>query len=129
MKKRHMGGHEISRQQWYWMPTTIFVLAILSIVLLVWVYQISERYRANSKFINAILDLRVRTATFHLWFEEAVVGGAKADLERALSDLDLATKLSGSPQISGGKERPIPRAQPEPEGGNAQRYGTHRHDG
>lgn len=93
MKKRHMGGHEISRP-WYWMPTTILVLGILSIALLVWAYQISERDHANSEFIHAILDLRVRTASFHLWFEEAVVGGTRADLERSLSDLDLTTKLS-----------------------------------
>jgi C4-dicarboxylate-specific signal transduction histidine kinase len=101
MKKRHMGSRETFRQ-WYRMPTAVCVLGILATVLLFWIYSIAEKQRQTFEHVDAIMDLQVKTATFHLWFEEAITEGREEDLATVFADFDEALSLSTA-LLSGGK--------------------------
>jgi signal transduction histidine kinase len=76
------------------MPATVFVLGLLSIALLVWNKQIKRRQVMNFAVANAVMDLRIKAATSHVWVEEAISGGGKKVEARALADLREATRLS-----------------------------------
>src|SRR6266511_6207396 len=56
--------------------------------------QVNQAQRKHFAFVNALMDLRIRVATAHLWLEEAIAGEAGADIDRAWSDLREATRLS-----------------------------------
>ncbi len=96
-----MGSREIFRQ-WYRTPTAVCVLGVLATVLLFWIYSIAEKQRQTFEHVDAIMDLQVKTATFHLWFEEAITEGREEDLATVFADIDEAIALS-SALFSGGK--------------------------
>lgn len=75
------------------MPAIVFIFGILSILLLLWVARVSERLQIDASLIDAITDVQVRTATYHLRLEETLAGIASADEQEALSSLDQAIKL------------------------------------
>ena len=110
MKKGYMGGNKISRR-WYWMPAAILILGILSIALLVGENRIRERHKNNYEFIHALHEARVRTALFHLWFEEAVSNGTRADIEASFNYLDVATNISAA-LVYGGGAKGVSAMQP-----------------
>src|SRR3989304_4160112 len=78
------------------MPAAVTALGLLSVAMLIWTDQISQRQRAHFAIANAIMDLRLAVATSRLWFEEALPGGTNAvvNMERAWSDFREATRLS-----------------------------------
>ncbi|HEY7746615.1 MAG TPA: hypothetical protein VIA07_09775, partial [Desulfuromonadales bacterium] len=77
-------------RQWYWMPTTVFLFGMLSILLLLSVERTSERLLIDEVLVDAIMDTQIRTATYHLRLEEALSGIPSADEKKALSALDQA---------------------------------------
>src|SRR5512147_753492 len=85
------------------MPTAVFFLGALSTVLLFWIYFMGERQRRDFEQVDDIMDIQVRTATFHLWFEEAITKGTKVDVERTFGDLDAAMKFSDA-LLTGGED-------------------------
>jgi signal transduction histidine kinase len=86
------------------MPTVVFVLGVLSTIMLVWVFAIAEKQRMTFEHVDAIMDLQVKTATFHLWFEEAISEGRFKDLEQTLADIDGAIELSAALRLGGKSE-------------------------
>lgn len=80
-------------RQWYWVPTTVFTIGMLSIFLLLWVAHISKKLLIDEVLVDAIMDAQIRTATYHLRLEEVLSGIASADEKEALSALDQAIKL------------------------------------
>ncbi len=90
--------------KWSWMPAMVFLIGILSIVLLLWVHRTSDRLDVNSYLIEAIMDIQIQTATYHLRLEEALYGyaSAKTDAKEALAALDQAINLI-EVTLNGGK--------------------------
>ncbi|HSB34939.1 MAG TPA: hypothetical protein VLG39_10825, partial [Nitrospirota bacterium] len=82
------------QKKWYWMPTAVFLLGALSTILLFWIYFMGERQLRDFEQVDDIMDVQVRTATFHLWFEEAITKGKRADVEKTFADLDAAMRFS-----------------------------------
>jgi C4-dicarboxylate-specific signal transduction histidine kinase len=82
------------QRKWYWMPTAVFFLGALSTVLLFWIYSMGERQRKDFEQVDDIMDIQVRTATFHLWFEEAITKGKNEDMAKTFADLDAAMRFS-----------------------------------
>jgi signal transduction histidine kinase len=78
--------------KWYWMPASVLLLGLLSVVLLVWTERIHEKQRIKNLTVDAIMDLQIYTATFHLWFEEALTGGSAQDMKEAWEDYSRAVK-------------------------------------
>jgi signal transduction histidine kinase len=76
------------------MPTTIFCIGMLSIVLLLWAGWISEKQRSIAGFVDTIMDVQIRTATSHLSLEEAIAGDTQVDVEKVTVDIDQAIKQS-----------------------------------
>ena len=79
--------------QWYWMPTTVFLIGLLSIILLMWADRVNGRLRVDSVIVDAIMDVQIHTATGHLWLEEAVARDIDVKKEDVTADLDQAIKL------------------------------------
>ncbi len=90
--KRISGQERLAR--WYWTPATIFLVGVLSMALLIWTDQVNQAQRTHFAFTNALMDLRIRVATSHLWLEEAIAGEGGDEIDRAWSDLREATRLS-----------------------------------
>ncbi|KAF0219146.1 MAG: PAS/PAC sensor signal transduction histidine [Geobacteraceae bacterium] len=88
--------------QWYWMPATVFLIGLLSIILLLWVNRISERLRIDSAIVDAIMDVQIHTATAHLWLEQAIGGDTEVDVEKVIAGLDQAINLVDV-TLNGGK--------------------------
>ncbi len=78
----------------YWMSSAVLILGIISSVLLFWVYRIAERQAMTFEQIDVIQDIHIRTASFHLWFEEAITKGAREEMEKTFANLNAAMQLS-----------------------------------
>ena len=98
--ERPSGGHPlrflsgtIKSWQWYCMPTTVFLIGLLSIILLLWADRINGRLRSDSRIVDAIMDVQIHTATGHLWLEESVNRDTDVTNEQVIADLDQAIKL------------------------------------
>jgi signal transduction histidine kinase len=91
-------------RRWFWMPTAVFVLGVVSTVMLFWVYHITEKQMQTFEHVDAIMDVQVKTATFHLWFEEAISEGRYEDMETTFSYIDDAISLSAAIRFGGESE-------------------------
>ncbi len=78
----------------YAMPASVLLLGILSIAMLLWTSALNNRQLANFALVDALEGLQTRTATAHLWLEEALVERQPADFDAARSDMAEAKKLS-----------------------------------
>ncbi len=90
--KEHMSGSGKS-WQWYRLSTTVLMLGALSIVLLLWVERVSNKLQMDENLSDAIMDIQIHTATYHLKLEEAINGVASVTLKDAYADLDQAANL------------------------------------
>lgn len=79
--------------QWYRTPTAILLFGMLSIVLLLWVERVSDKLQMDENLVDAIMDIQIHTATFHLHLEEALAGVASMTVKEAFTDLDQAAYL------------------------------------
>ncbi len=75
-------------------PAAVLILGLVATAMLFWVWRISERQKLNFEQVDAVMDMQIKTAVFHVWFEEAIVDGASDELKKLLPDLDDAMKLS-----------------------------------
>lgn len=86
-----------------WMPATVAILGLLSIAMLVWTDQISQRQRMHFALANTLTDLRINVASAYLSLEEAILRSeAGHDIESTWSQLREATRLS-EVLLSGGQ--------------------------
>lgn len=92
----------------YRIPAAVLVLGVLSTALLLWTLRINERQRTSFQHVDALMDIQVRTAAFHLWFEEAISEGAREDMKKALPDLETALELSQALLRGGTSEHGVP---------------------
>jgi len=79
--------------RWHWMPAAVLLLGMLSAALLVWTDRINERQRVNYLWLDAIMDVQIRTATFHLWLEQVIAGDTAVDMKEVWEDYDRAVML------------------------------------
>jgi C4-dicarboxylate-specific signal transduction histidine kinase len=86
------------------MPTAVFILGLISVVMIFWIHSIRERQRMAFEHVDDIMDIQVRAATFHLWFEEAITKGAREDMEKSFADLEQAIKFSDALLFGGEAE-------------------------
>lgn len=87
-----MSGSGKSRR-WNGLPTTVFLIGMLSIFLLLWVERINERMRDDADIVDAIMDVQIHTAIYHLWLEEALAGNVPVTVKDAMARLDQAVYL------------------------------------
>jgi C4-dicarboxylate-specific signal transduction histidine kinase len=92
------------------MPIAVLILAMASIAMLIWTNKIHERQRRNIALTSTVMDVRIKSATFHLWLEEALGGEPRVDVQRLLSDLDLVIGL-GETILNGGESEYGPLAK------------------
>ncbi len=76
------------------MTVPVLSIGILSIVLLLWVNRINQDQNENFIFADVVMDIRVRTATFHLWLEEILVGETAHDPMEVWADIEQAISLT-----------------------------------
>ena len=86
----------------HWMPITVFLIGIFSIVLLAWVNRINDQQRADFLFADALMDMQIHTATFHLWLEEIIAGDVNEDDKHFWNDIEEAERLADA-VINGGE--------------------------
>jgi C4-dicarboxylate-specific signal transduction histidine kinase len=96
-------GNHLCRQ-WYWMPTAVFLLGVISMVLLFGLRSITERQRMAFEQVDDIMDIEVRTTNFHLWFEETLTKGSIMDVRKTFEDLDKAIKFADALLFGGESE-------------------------
>jgi PAS domain S-box-containing protein len=103
-------------RRWYLMPVAILVLTILSISLLAWMLHIEKKERTSFTLSDALMDLQIHAATFHLRFEEAITKGSSADMEKAWHEMEQAIRLCGV-VLSGGQTEhgPVSKFLHDPE--------------
>ena len=87
-----MSGSGKSRP-WYGLPITVFLIGLLSIVLLLWVERVNERLSNDADIVDAIMDIQIHTALYHLRLEEGLSGVASINAKEASADLDQAIYL------------------------------------
>ncbi len=86
----------------YRAPAAVLVLGLFATLLLVWMIVIAERQWNVFEWADVAMDVRIRTALFHLWFEENITRGTQEQLGKTFSDLEDAIKLSDA-LVFGGK--------------------------
>ena len=99
------------------MPAAVLLLGMLSAALLVWTDRINERQRVNYLWLDAIMDVQIRTATFHLWFEQVLAGDTAVDIKEVWEDYDRAVMLVDALLNGGDTEHgliPEPLHEPGP---------------
>jgi signal transduction histidine kinase len=89
---------------WHGLPTTVFLIGILSIVLLLWVERVNERQSNYADIVDTIMDVQVHTAIYHLWLEEAIAGNVPVTVKEAMASLDQAIHLINLTLDVGGTE-------------------------
>ncbi|MGE5808395.1 MAG: sensor histidine kinase [Nitrospirota bacterium] len=85
--------HNLCRQ-WYWMPTGVVILAVLSSALLFGIRSIADRQRMAFEQVNDLMDIQVRTGNFHLWLQEALANGTSEDAAKTFEDLGAAMRFA-----------------------------------
>jgi PAS domain S-box-containing protein len=88
--------------RWYLAPAAIFVLGMLSLAMLLWIYSLEGNMRMDINISNALNESRIKTATFHLWLEQAVAGDDTANLWTAQAELEQAAGLIAA-MLEGGQ--------------------------
>ena len=83
-----------SSRRIYWTPIAVFVLGLLSIVMLLWIDRISEGERTNFSLADVLMDIQIKTATSHIWLEEAISGDVIVDFEKFSGEQDIE-KVNG----------------------------------
>lgn len=78
---------------WLWMPAGVFLLGILSAILLLSSYHVSERQRLDWNTVTAIMEAQIATATAHLWLKHVIVGEREVTAKEVIADLDQAITL------------------------------------
>ncbi len=96
----------------YWIPALVLLLGGLSIGMVLWSHRISERQWLNFGHLDAITGVRTRTATVHLWFDEAIASARQDDAKKILPDLDAAVKLSRALLHGGHSDLGVPLPPP-----------------
>lgn len=86
----------------YCVPLSVFLIGSLSIALLLWVNRISERLHDDDVLIDAIMDVQIHTATYHLWLEEVLTGNVKIEMKDIVSQVDQGIRLVDA-VLSGGE--------------------------
>lgn len=118
MKKRHLPGtHEkcdramrdgrLTRLP-YLIPGAILSIGVLSTLLLFWILRMNDDQRQDFEYVDALMDVQVRMATFHLWFEEAIADGNEEKKKRSLENLDAAQELIHALRYGGKSEHGTP---------------------
>jgi len=79
--------------QWYWMPATVFLIGVISLILLLWVVRISSRLHADEMLVDAVKDIQIHIGLAHLGLEEIIRGESEEDVSKVLAELDQATRL------------------------------------
>jgi signal transduction histidine kinase len=87
--------------QWQWMPTTVFCVGMFSIILVLWAGWVSEKQRSVAGLVDAIMDVQIRTATYHLSLEEAIAGNTQVDVKKVTDDMDQVIKQTDFSRIKG----------------------------
>ena len=80
-------------RRWQGLPITVLLIGMLSIVLLLWVERINERLSNDSAIVDAVMDVQIHTALYHLWLEEAIAGHVPVTVQDAMASLDQAIYL------------------------------------
>jgi signal transduction histidine kinase len=88
----------------YWIPAVVLGLVLLTAAVMFWIYRLTEKQRVDFESVDAIMDLQVRTARFHLLFEEAITEGTVGDVKRFLPELDEAERLAHALAYGGESE-------------------------
>lgn len=79
--------------KWYWIPITVCLIGILSIILFFAIHRIRVHQRENTTLNNAILHVQVDTAIFHLHIEEYMAGETTVNLKDTMARLDHVIDL------------------------------------
>ena len=87
-----MVGSGTSRK-WHWMPAVTFLIGLFSLFLFMWVMRINEKLRMDGAIVDAIMDVQIHTATYHLRLEEVISGVAAENVNNAYTALDQAIHL------------------------------------
>ena len=77
----------------YWIPTAVFFLGVVSIALLLWSEQLIQRQRADFLIADALMDVQMHLATFHLRLEEHMDGKATININEVWGELDKAVRI------------------------------------
>ncbi len=101
---------EHRNQWWRRTPMIVSLLGLLSVALLVWVDQLSLRQQKHHAMIDAVQDLRIHSATSHLWLEE-VIADQGSEIEKVWAEYDKAVRLSEA-LLNGGDTEDGFRIQP-----------------
>ena len=95
-------------KRWYWMPTAVLALGVLSIAMLLWIDRINRAQRVNFDLCDALMDIQIKTASSHLWLEEAIFEKASVEIDRAFAELELAISLARAILSGGESEHGMP---------------------
>jgi signal transduction histidine kinase len=99
----------------FYIPVSVLVLGILSLAMLGWIDQISQKQRIQFGYANTLDDLRIRVSTAHLWYEEAITYSTE-EIDMAWADLRQAMNLAHTLLEGGETEHGLvlpPLADPE----------------
>lgn len=75
-------------------PASVILIGSCSIFLLLWADGVHESYRANSELVDAIMDVQINLATYHLRLEESLYGEAEEDAQERFASLAQASHLT-----------------------------------
>ena len=95
---------------WYWMPLTILLIGIISIILFFTIARIRVYQHENTILNSAVLHMEVDSSVFHQDIEEIISGETGVELKSAITSIDRAIDQADTILKDGtieAEERPV----------------------
>ncbi len=70
------------------------ILGLLSVVMLIWMHQISKDLNMSFERCDALLDIQVKAASAHFELDEAILGDTSVDAQTVSREIDSAIHLA-----------------------------------
>ncbi len=102
LKSRLRGSAGLTR--WYIAPLVVLVIGIVAVGLMVWRERLGQLQQNNSLQVEALMDIQINAAQFHLWIEQYIAGDPAVDLKEVFADIDGAIALVNSLERGGESE-------------------------
>ena len=92
----------------YTIPAVILIAGIVSMAMILWIDRVSQKQRMNLRHLDAVMNMQIRTAIFHLQFDEFLNDDPREGRQKALRCIDNVVKSSHALLYGGESKQGVP---------------------
>ncbi|HBG04170.1 MAG: hypothetical protein A2075_22795 [Geobacteraceae bacterium GWC2_58_44] len=80
--------------RWYFVPLIVFLMGLLAMAQVFALHLSIRHQRLNSTVVDAVMEIQIKAAVFHLRIEEVLSGVQGMNVEHAVAGMDEAIRLA-----------------------------------